>query len=61
MTKLPTDSPTVDAATAKTKAPSAEPSVLEVAEAREPFAPPVTTEEIADWVNEGGAGGEVRR
>jgi hypothetical protein len=42
-------------------AASAAPSVLEVAEAREHFAAPETVEDIAAWVNEGGAGGEVKR
>jgi hypothetical protein len=37
------------------------PSVLDVAEDREHFAPQEATREIASWVNEGGAGGEVRR
>ncbi|MBB4198257.1 hypothetical protein CCR94_17345 [Rhodoblastus sphagnicola] len=36
-------------------------SVLELAETREHFAPPEATRQIASWVNEGGAGGEVRR
>ena len=37
------------------------PSVLELAEARESFATPEAISEIAAWVNEGGAGGEVKR
>jgi hypothetical protein len=40
---------------------TSEPSVLDVAENREQFAPPEATRDIAAWVNEGGAGGEVRR
>ena len=35
--------------------------VRRLAEAREGAAPPVETGEIAAWVNEGGAGGEVNR
>ncbi|MCW2276146.1 hypothetical protein M2321_003750 [Rhodoblastus acidophilus] len=37
------------------------PSVLEVAEAREQVATAEATRQISAWVNEGGAGGEVRR
>jgi hypothetical protein len=70
MTELPTADPMVGAANARKQRsapgnppgePSDAPSVLEIAESRERFAAPATTSEIADWVNEGGAGGEVRR
>jgi hypothetical protein len=37
------------------------PRVLALAEARERFETPEATKEIAAWVNEGGAGGEVSR
>jgi hypothetical protein len=57
MTHLPTADRTIDAAGSGTN----EPSVLELAENREEFAPPEATREIAAWVNEGGAGGEVRK
>jgi hypothetical protein len=57
MTNLPTAERKVDVAASSTN----EPSVLELAENREQFAPPQATKEIADWVNEGGAGGEVKR
>jgi hypothetical protein len=36
-------------------------NVLELAEDREHEAPPEATRQIAAWVNEGGAGGEVKR
>ena len=51
ITRLRTADPTVASA----------PSSLELAEASEHFATPSATKEIAAWVNEGGAGGEVRR
>jgi hypothetical protein len=38
-----------------------EASVFELAEGREREAPPEAIRQIAGWVNEGGAGGEVKR
>ena len=51
ITQLRISGPTIEGA----------PSVLELAESREQFATPQATLQIAEWVNEGGAGGEVRR
>ena len=53
ITQLGTPFPMVASAVAR--------SVLELAEAREKFATPEAISEIAAWVNEGGAGGEVKR
>jgi hypothetical protein len=57
MTRLRKIDPAADVATSTARAPS----ILELAESREQFATPAKTKEIAAWVNEGGAGGEVRR
>jgi hypothetical protein len=57
MTRRRTANPTDDDATATTRATG----VLELAETREHFGTPEAARQIAAWVNEGGAGGEVRR
>ena len=57
MTHLSAADRTMDAAGARTD----EPCVLELADNREQSAPAETIFEIAAWVNEGGAAGEVRR
>jgi hypothetical protein len=44
-----------------TQAATGEVSALQTAEDREHAAPPKTAGAIAAWVNEGGAGGEVKR
>jgi len=60
MTLRRTTDPMADDASATTRAANTS-SVLELAAAREIFATPEASGDIAAWVNEGGAGGEVRR
>ena len=61
MTDLPTADLMIGAEGCGMDEPPRQPRVLDQAEDREQFAPPEVTRDIAAWVNEGGAGGEVRK